>query len=107
MSDTTAKPQVQAPQLRSTGKTPLFVLPSTAGGKSGPGALRSKSNVVLAFVDDSPGGEQYLGALAEAYADIQASQARVLVVVPFALETATSVAERLNLPFPLLADDGG
>lgn len=97
------------PRLKSRGTTPLFVLPSTAGGTSGPGALRSKYNAVLAFVEagqEGEEGEAFLSGLAGLYADILAAQARLLVVVPLSLPDASALVEKLSLPFPLLADPG-
>jgi peroxiredoxin len=96
----------QAPQLKSRGKTPLFVLPSTARGTTGPGALRSKYNAILVFLDAGPEAEEYLAGLASLNAEILASQARLLVVVPLSLEDAGAIVRKLGLPFPLLADEG-
>ena len=107
MSQLIDRPTSQAPQLKAKGRTPLFVLPSTAGGTSGPGALRSKYNAVLAFLDDGSEGEEFLRGLAGVYAEVLASQARLLVVVPLSPEGAGALAGRLALPFPLLADEGG
>lgn len=107
MSQLIERPTSQAPQLKGKGRTPLFVLPSTAGGTSGPGALRSKYNAVLAFLDAGPEGEEFLQGLASVYAEVLASQARVLVVVPISLVEADALARKLALPFPLLADEGG
>ena len=107
MSQLTGTPPAQTPQLKSKGRTPLFVLPSTAGGTSGPGALRSKYNAVLLFLDDGPAAEEYLRDLASIYAEILASQARLLVVMPLSPEDAGALARKLALPFPLLADEGG
>jgi peroxiredoxin len=107
MSQLTDRPPVQLPQLKGKGLTPLFVLPSTAGGTSGPGTLRSKYNAVIAFLDAGPDAEEYLLGLASLHAEILASQARLLVVVPLSLEDAGALARKLALPFPLLADDGG
>ncbi len=107
MSQLIDKPPAQAPQLKGKGKTPLFALPSTAGGTSGPGALRSKYNAVLAFLDAGPQAEEFLRGLVTLYAEILASQARLLVVVPLTLDEAGEFVRKLSLPFPLLADDGG
>lgn len=107
MSQLIDSPTSQTPQLKGKGRTPLFVLPSTAGGTSGPGALRSKYNAVLAFLAAGPGAEEFLQGLASVYAEVLASQARVLVVVPLSLVEADALARKLALPFPLLADDGG
>ncbi len=107
MSQLVTQPSTQAPQLKGRGRTPLFVLPSTAGGTSGPGALRSKYNAVLAFLDAGPEAEEFLRGLASVHAEILASEARLLVVMPLFLEDASELARKLSLPFPLLADEGG
>jgi peroxiredoxin len=106
MSQLIDKPGSQTPQLKGKGRTPLFVLPSTAGGTSGPGALRSKYNAVLAFLDAGPESEVYLQGLASVYSELLASQARLLVVVPLSIAEADALASRLALPFPLLTDEG-
>jgi peroxiredoxin len=107
MSQLIDRPASQTPQLKGRGRTPLFVLPSTAGGTSGPGALRSKYNAVLAFLDAGPEGEEFLRGLESVYAELLASQARLLVVVPMSLPEADALAHKLALSFPLLADEGG
>ncbi|MEA2574923.1 MAG: hypothetical protein QOH93_2221 [Chloroflexia bacterium] len=107
MSQLIDRPAVQAPKLKGKGRTPLFVLPSTAGGTSGPGALRSKYNAVLVFLEAGPEAEEFLGGLADIHAEILASQARVLVVVPLSLEDAGELVRKFSLPFPLLADEHG
>jgi peroxiredoxin len=100
-------PSDHTPRLQQGALVPLFVLPSTAGGQSGPGALRSKYNMVLAFVDDSPEGGGYMRGLARIYPDIVQRQARLLVVVPLELPIARGLARELGLPYPLLADPQG
>jgi peroxiredoxin len=107
MSHLLAGTPAQKPQLRAKGRTPLFVLPSTAGGSSGPGSLRSKYNAVLAFLDAAPHAEEFLLGLGSIHADMLASQARPLVVVPLSLEEAGELVRKLSLPFPLLSDEGG
>src|SRR5688500_482714 len=92
--------------LKTGTRLPGFVLPSTSGGTSGPPSMRSKYNLVLAFVEASPAGEAYLYALAAANGEIGAEQARVLAVVPLPLVEAKAMYSRLGLPFPLLADEG-
>jgi peroxiredoxin len=95
------------PKLRKGAMTPLFYLPSTGGGQSGPAALRSKYNMVLVFVDASDDGAAYLHALRELYPAILEAQARIIAVVPTPLESAQALAAKLKLPFPLLADADG
>jgi peroxiredoxin len=100
-------PEQEAPKLREGGSVPLFYLPAVGGGQSGPAALRSKYNMVLAFVEGSAEGESYLESLAAAYRDIQDDQAKVIAVISLPLDDAAKLAERLKLPYPLLADEGG
>ena len=93
--------------LRTGGRTPLFSLPQTSGGRSGPAAARSKYNLVLAFVPPNPAGEAYLCGLALIHPDVLERDARIMAVVPLSLEVARSLASRLDLPFALLADEDG
>jgi thioredoxin-dependent peroxiredoxin len=95
------------PALRDGKMVPLFSLPSAAGGSYGPGALRSKYNMVLAFVCSGPDAESYLRGLAETYPEFLGEQARVIAVLEGDLPMAKALAARLSLPFPLLADSGG
>ena len=93
--------------LRPGGRTPLFYLPQTSGGRSGPAATRSKYNLVLAFVPLDAGGEAYLRDLASIHSDVLERDARHMAVVPLALDAARTLAARLDLPFALLADENG
>ncbi len=96
-----------APALRLGRSVPLFSLPAVQGGRSGPGALRSRYNMVLGFLDAGVAGESYLRSLTDVYSDIVASQARALVAVPLPLQEARMLHSKLSLPFPLLADEDG
>jgi peroxiredoxin len=100
-------PQQQAARLKEGGRVPLFYLPTVGGGQSGPASLRSKYNMVLVFIEGGTAGEAYLAALAAAYPDIQANQARTIAVVPTSMEAATALSDKLKLPYTLLADEGG
>jgi peroxiredoxin len=100
-------PQQQAGKLKEGGMVPLFYLPAVGGGQSGPASLRSKYNMVLVFVEGGAAGEAYLAALAAAYPDIQANQAKAIGVVPTSLEAATALSDNLKLPYTLLAAEGG
>jgi peroxiredoxin len=91
--------------LRTGGRTPLYYLPQTSGGRSGPAAARSKYNLVLAFVPTDPGGEDYLRGLASIHPDILERDARLMAVVPLSLPDAQSLASRLFLTYALLADE--
>ncbi|HYP42176.1 MAG TPA: hypothetical protein VEX13_17600, partial [Chloroflexia bacterium] len=106
MGNSTETQAPQPPKLKPQGMTPLFYLPSTAGGRSGPASLRSKYNMVLAFVDATPEGEAYLQSLAGVYQDILYAEARVIAVAPLPLHDAVELASRLKLPFSILADEG-
>jgi peroxiredoxin len=91
--------------LRPGGRTPLFDLPQTSGGRSGPAATRSKYNLVLAFVGSGPAAEAYLHDLACIHPEILERDAHLMAVVPLALPDAQALAARLALPYALLADE--
>src|SRR3954447_19497290 len=98
-----------APKLREGRLVPLFTLPAAGGGTSGPGSLRSKYNMVLAFLGmgeskQEEGARAYLRALSEAYAGILDEHARVIAVVTSELEAAETLSRAAALPFTLLAD---
>jgi hypothetical protein len=95
---------ITKPQLRQGSKVPLFVLPAAAGGTSGPGALRSKYNMVLALVGAGRPAEDYLRMLSAANRDILEQQARIICVVTVGLLETADLASSLALPFTLLAD---
>ncbi|HET6263056.1 MAG TPA: hypothetical protein VFG99_12585 [Chloroflexia bacterium] len=107
MSSPTETQAPQPPKLKPQGATPLFYLPSTAGGRSGPASLRSKYNMVLAFVDATAEGADYLRSLAAVYQDLLYAEARVIAVAPLSLPDASTLTSRLKLPFALLCDEGG
>jgi peroxiredoxin len=94
-------------QLREMHKVPLFYLPSSAGGQSGPAATRSRYNLVLLFLDDSPQTEPYLQSLSAVHPSILSNDARVLAVLPVPLHEAQRLASALAVPFPILSDDAG
>src|SRR3954453_7904836 len=100
-----------APQLRQGRMVPLFTLPADGGGTSGPGALRSKYNMVLAFLDmgesEQESARTYLRELSEVYAGILDEHARVIAVVTAELEAVEILSQAAALPFTLLADAGG
>ncbi|HET9494133.1 MAG TPA: hypothetical protein VFR15_07885 [Chloroflexia bacterium] len=91
--------------LRPGGRTPLFSLPQTSGGRSGPAAMRSKYNLVLAFVGTGPSAETYLRDLAAIHSEVLERDARAMVVVPLTPDDARALTGRLSLPFALLADE--
>jgi len=95
------------PALREGKQVPIFTLPSTSGGTHGPGDLRSKYNLVLAFVGSGLPAESYLRALATLNPSFLTEQARVIAVVEGDPQSTEVLARRLALPFPLLADTGG
>jgi peroxiredoxin len=97
---------VQAPMVKIGGQVPLFVLPAAGDGKTGPGAVKSKYNLVLLFIDDLDLGGDYLQALEKIYPRILAEHARAMVVISSPLEGIETFAGQRQLPFPLLADEG-
>jgi peroxiredoxin len=92
-------------QLRVTHKVPLFYLPSSAGGQSGPASTRSRYNLVLVFLDNSPHTEAYLRSLSDIYPAILKDDARAIAVVQASPEETQRMAS--GLPFPLLSDQEG
>jgi peroxiredoxin len=94
-------------QLRVMHKVPLFYLPSAAGGQSGPAATRSRYNLVLVFLDNSPQTESYLQSLAAIYPDILKDDAHAIAVTNASQQETQRLATTLALPFTLLADDAG
>jgi peroxiredoxin len=86
---------------------PNFVLPSASGGQYGPGALRSKYNMVIAFLGAGRDAEAYLSALAESCPRILEEQARVIAVAKLSSPQAAELKRRLSLPYAVLADGDG
>ena len=91
--------------LKVGGQVPLFVLPSVGGGKTGPGALKSKYNMVLLFLEGGSKGNDYLQTLVDLYPRILAEHARAMIVFPRPLQEAEAIVRERQLPFPLLADN--
>jgi len=108
MSISAQKMAVATAKLSYPGRVPVFYLPSASsdGGEAGPAATRSKYNLVLAFVEGTPEGEEYLQALAAIHRDILSRAARLIAVTSLPLNEARALAQGVNLPFMLLADDG-
>src|SRR3954463_1302214 len=103
----TSTAQTSSPKLRPRALVPPFSLPSTAGGNTGPGALRSRYTLVLAFLGPIEHAEDYLTNLADANGAILAEQARAMAVVIAQPDEARTLATSLSLPFPLLIDSQG
>ena len=101
----TASASRSAVQLGSI--LPIFYLPSVKGGKSGPAATRSKYNLVLTFLPNVQEAATYLQGIAQIYEEILRNDARVMAVLRADLDTTQRVAEALELPFALLADEDG
>ena len=97
-------------KLTYPGRVPVFSLPSASadeGRLSGPAAARSKYNLVLAFVEDTAEGEEYLEALKGIYGDAVARAGRVIVVVTAPLDRTKALVRRVGPPFMVLADGDG
>lgn len=95
------------PRLAPGASVPPFVLQAAGGQRSGPGAVRSKYNLVLVFLNGRPGSEQVLQSLALSYQEILDEQARVIAVVDLPAAAVETLAGQLRLPFTLLSDEGG
>ena len=85
-------------QLRVMHKVPLFYLPAAAGGQSGPASTRSRYNLVLVFLDNSPQTEAYLQALAAIYPAILKDDARAIAVIHASQEETQRLAASLSSP---------
>ncbi len=94
-------------KLSYPGRVPIFYLPSSQGGQSGSASTRSKYNLALVFLEDGAAGEAYLRAISALYPDILDMAARVIAMLPLPLDAVRDVAQRLALPFTVLADEGG
>jgi hypothetical protein len=69
--------------------------------------LRSKHNIILAFVSAGNDAEAYLRSLTEAHTRFLEEHARVIAVATLELPQAKALHSRLALPYTLLADADG
>lgn len=103
----TSSTSTSQPTLRLGSILPIFYLPTIGGGKSGPASVRSKYNLVLTFLPNVTEAGAYLQGIAAHYKEILRNDARVIAVLSADLDTTERVAQALELPFPMLADEDG
>jgi peroxiredoxin len=89
-------------------KVPDFVLPDATGTKVSLSALLAKGPVVLAFYRGGwcPYCSTELRALQARLAEFNAAGATLVAVSPQTPDASLSTAEKLNLAFPVLSDEG-
>ena len=87
---------------------PDFTLPDAEGNLISLSQLRGR-RVVLYFYprDNTPGCTQEACGFRDAYADYQAQGIQILGVSPDDARSHQKFAQKLQLPFPLLVDEGG
>ena len=68
---------------------------------------RGRSNLGLIFADDCSESKQLLSELARQYPQIKNERSEVLAVMQLSREQAAEAKERLELPYPVLADENG
>jgi thioredoxin-dependent peroxiredoxin len=90
-------------------QAPAFVLDSTSGGKVDTAEFRGKQMLVLAFFPKAftSGCTQEMTNWGQVFEKLGAPDARVFGISTDDLETQQKFAEKLKLPFALLADPDG
>lgn len=68
---------------------------------------RGRANLVLLLSDDRPEAAKLISDLASRYAEIKNEEAEVLALFHDLPEKVAETKQRLNLPFPVLADEDG
>ncbi len=68
---------------------------------------RGRSNLVLIFTDDLAESKRLLSEVAAQYPPIKNEQSEVLAVMQLSRQEAAEARQRLELPYPVLADEKG
>lgn len=96
-----------APPLPVGEPAPPFVAKDHLGNTVSNETLRGHWTVFVFYIrDDTPGCTAQLGALRDGWKELQAAGARVYGVNPASGERHLSYAKKLDLPFPLIVDNG-
>jgi peroxiredoxin Q/BCP len=92
--------------LRVGDPAPDFALPDEDGDPVRLKTLLAAARVLLVFFPGaaSPASERHLGAIRDRHAELEAAGIEVLAVSPDDHDTHRQFRDRLDLPFPLLAD---
>jgi peroxiredoxin len=84
---------------------PDFRLESDSGEMISPEDYREKKNLVLIFFDAGCGEcSDFLKGIADRYQDYVDANAEVLAIIEGSKDDKHDISERMNLPFPILAD---
>ena len=105
-----AAPKPSAPPAPRPGEMlPGFSLPSSRGVPLGPATYKRHRNLALVFTHGEGCARcaESLRAFAASASGFVEEDSEVLVVAPVPAERAKPLAERLGLPFPVLADADG
>ncbi|HEX2986783.1 MAG TPA: redoxin domain-containing protein [Chloroflexota bacterium] len=101
--------QVLPGKLKAEELIPSFTLPSAGGSMIGPRMYHHRRSLVLFFFHDGRCQvcERLLTDFAGRYDEIRSENGEVLAVTTASAGDARAMANRLNLPFPLLYDTSG
>jgi peroxiredoxin Q/BCP len=99
---------LHGPPLSVGTLAPDWTLPDQDGNKVSLSDLRGR-NVILVFYprDETPVCRAQLCEFRDSYATITAAEATVYGVNPGGSDSHTGFRDKLQLPFPLLVDEGG
>lgn len=98
-----------ATTLKVGDKAPDFTLPDTQGVQVTLSRLLEKGPVILAFYPKAftPGCTQQNQNFRDHFGEVEAKGAQVVGISTDKVETQRKFKERYQLPYPLLADEGG
>jgi peroxiredoxin len=88
---------------------PSFTLPSTTGGEVGVRDFRQRRNLVILYMNlgGCDGCLDLLREFADNYHTYRDLETEILVVLPYSLAEIKSRLEGVDVPFPVLSDEGG
>lgn len=84
-----------------------FELTSALGRTTHLSDCRGRTNLVLILSDEQPETAKLISDAADQYAEIKDQEAEVLAIMRMSREQAAETKQRLNLPYPMLADENG
>lgn len=95
--------------VRVGGPLPGFTLPNTGGGSTRLWNFKQRRPVLLAFVPDGEpeDAHRWFTSLAQRRAELAELDAAVLLTLPQPMERLRALHAAQDLPFTLLADEGG
>jgi thioredoxin-dependent peroxiredoxin len=101
--------RTQSRELSAGQIVPNFTLPSIAGGKVSVRDFRQRRNLVIIHMDVSRCDEciSVLREFGDDYQTYRDLETEILVVLPHSLAEIGSRLGGMDLPFPVLSDEGG